>query len=48
MSFLEVPLKHRTLWSTGDILLRGEVDLLLKDNAGTWLRATFLVDRGAK
>jgi hypothetical protein len=48
VSVLEVPLKHRTLWSTGDILLRGEVDLLLKDNAGAWLRATFLVDPGSE
>ncbi len=47
MSRLEVPLKHRTLWSTGDILVHGEVELLLKTN-GTWVRERFLVDSGSE
>jgi hypothetical protein len=37
MSRLEVPLKHRTLWATGDILLRAELVLLIKDNLGRYL-----------
>lgn len=44
MSRLELPLKYQTLWSTGDITLRGEVDLLLKDHSGNWLPLTFRVD----
>jgi hypothetical protein len=36
MSRLEVPLLHRVLWSTGDLLLRAELGLLLKDKAGHW------------
>src|SRR5947209_5468888 len=48
MSRLEVPLKHRILFATGDLLLRAELDLLLKDNQGTWRPVAFLVDSGAE
>jgi hypothetical protein len=48
MSRLEVPLHFRTLWATGDILLRAEVGLLLKDHAGAWKQETFLVDSGTE
>jgi hypothetical protein len=48
MSRLEIPFKHRTLWATGDILLRAELDLLLKDSSGAWRPATFLVDSGSE
>ncbi len=48
MRHLEVPLQHRTLWATGDVLLRAELRLLLKDNAGQWRAATFLVDSGSE
>jgi hypothetical protein len=34
MSRLEVPLRDRKLWATGDVFLRAELDLLLNDNAG--------------
>jgi hypothetical protein len=34
MSRLEVPFKHRTLWATGDLLLRAELDFFLKDRWG--------------
>jgi hypothetical protein len=36
MSRLVVPLLEKKLWSTGDILLRAEFNLLLKDSAGNW------------
>ncbi len=48
MSRLGVPLLHRTLWATGDILLRAELDLRIKDNAGNWHQETFRVDSGTE
>ncbi|HVS35547.1 MAG TPA: hypothetical protein VMS17_08195, partial [Gemmataceae bacterium] len=48
MSRLEIPFKHRTLWTTGDLLLRAELDLFLKDGTGAWQPATFLVDSGSE
>jgi hypothetical protein len=44
VSRLALPLKYQTLWNTGDIILRGELDLLLKDSAGNWPQQTFRVD----
>jgi hypothetical protein len=34
MSRLEQPLLYRILWNTGDLILRAEIELLLKDNHG--------------
>lgn len=48
MSRLEVPLLDRKLWATGDVLLRAELDLFLKDSAGNWQRETFRVDCGSE
>jgi len=48
MSRLEVPFQYRTLWATGDLLLRAELDLLLKDASGKWRPETFLVDSGSE
>jgi hypothetical protein len=48
MSRLEVPIRYRTLWVTGDLLLRAHLDLLLKNNAGHWCQETFLVDSGTE
>ena len=48
MSRLAVPILDRTLWTTGDVLLRAEVDLLLKDHSGVWRQETFLVDSGTE
>ncbi|MFI5454885.1 MAG: hypothetical protein ACHRXM_05480 [Isosphaerales bacterium] len=48
MSRLEVPLQYRKLRATGDVLLRSELDLLLKDNARQWKADTFLVDSGTE
>jgi hypothetical protein len=48
MSRLEVRLRDRKLWATGDVLLRAELDLLLNDNAGQGEADTFLVDSGTE
>jgi hypothetical protein len=48
MSRLEVPLLHRTLWATGDVLLRAELRLLLKDRNGIWKPRRFRVDSGSE
>jgi hypothetical protein len=44
MSRLEIPLHHHVLWSTGDLVLRAYLDLLVKDSLGNWHRQTFRVD----
>jgi hypothetical protein len=44
MSRLQVPLVGKLLWATGDVLLRGELDLLLRDNNGILKPALFRVD----
>jgi hypothetical protein len=48
MSRLEIPLLDRKLWATGDILLRAELAVALKDSAGNWSPETFRVDSGAE
>jgi hypothetical protein len=48
MSRLSVPIQGRVLYATGDLLLRAELDLLLKTNAGGWVQERFLVDSGAE
>jgi hypothetical protein len=48
MSRLEVAVVSRTLWHTRDILLRADLDLLLKDSAGKWPKRRFLVDTGTE
>lgn len=48
MSRLEVPLQYRKLRATGDIPLRAELDLLLKDNTGQWKPDIFPVDSGTE
>src|SRR5262245_7874102 len=47
MSRLESPIKRDILYATGDILLRAELVLLLKDNSGNWQPETFRVDTGS-
>jgi hypothetical protein len=44
MSRLVVPLRHRKLWAAGDVLLRAELELRLKDGAGNWAQEIFRVD----
>jgi hypothetical protein len=41
MSRLQKPLNDRVLWSTGDLILWAELDLLLKDGLGNWQAQTF-------
>jgi hypothetical protein len=48
VSRLEVPLLGKTLVATGDILLRAELDLLIKTNAQTWEQVVFRVDSGTE
>ena len=48
MSRLEVPLLGKPVWKTGEILLRAELDLLIKDNSGGWQAETFRVDPGTE
>jgi hypothetical protein len=48
MSRLAIPLVHRILWSTGDILLRPELFLAVKTDQGTWEEVSFLVDSGSE
>jgi hypothetical protein len=48
MSRLQVPLKYRTLWATGDVLIRPELDVQLRTNQQTWIDATFRVDSGTE
>jgi hypothetical protein len=48
MSRLEVPIIGKMLWSTGDVALRADLELRLKDSSGTWKGHTFLVDTGSE
>jgi hypothetical protein len=44
MSRLQVPLNARILWSTGDIVLWAELNVVVKDDRGNWQPHTFRVD----
>ncbi len=44
MSRLQKPINERVLWSTGDLILWAELDLLLKDSFGNWQVQSFRVD----
>ncbi|MFI5457345.1 MAG: aspartyl protease family protein [Isosphaerales bacterium] len=48
MPRIERPLKFRTLQTTGEVLLRAELELAIKTNRGTWEEMTFLVDSGTE
>ena len=48
MSRLEVPLQHRMLEATGDIVVWGELFLSLKTNRGVWKQVLFRVDPGTE
>jgi hypothetical protein len=48
MSRLEVPLKYRTLHTTGDTLLWAGLILSLKSNRGAWKEIPFRVDSGTE
>jgi hypothetical protein len=46
MSRLEVPLLTKMVWATGDIVVRAELDLLIRDENGVLRPETFRVDSG--
>jgi hypothetical protein len=46
MSRLEIPLAYRTLRTTGDVVVRAELDLELKTDQGTWETAECHEDSG--
>jgi hypothetical protein len=48
MARIEVPLIDKTLRTTGDRVLRADLDLEVKTNLGTWHPFTFLVDPGTE
>jgi hypothetical protein len=48
MARLVTPLTHRTLWATGDGLLRAKLRLSLKTDRGIRVVETFLVDSGSE
>lgn len=43
-SRLEVPLLSKKIWATGDLVLRAELDLLIRNENGVWRPETFRVD----
>jgi hypothetical protein len=46
MSRLEVPLLSKKVWVTGDLVLRAELDLMIRDVNGIRSPVTFRVDSG--
>src|SRR4051812_24516690 len=48
MSRLELPLAYRTFQSTGEVVLRAELNLELKTNQGTWQMVRYRVDSGTE
>ncbi len=48
MSRLILPLAHKKLRTTGDVVLHPELNLTIKTNQGTWEPVVFLVDPGTE
>ena len=48
MSRLVLPLLDRKLWATGDVLLRAELELLVKAGGGNWKSQVFRADPGSE
>ncbi len=48
MSKLEVPLLGKAVWATGDMLLRAELDILVKTRIGSWESLVFRADSGSE
>ena len=48
MSRVELPLVSRTLKSTGDDVVRAELDLELRTDQNTWVMVRFVVDSGTE
>jgi hypothetical protein len=48
MSQIEIPLVARKLQTTGDDVVRAELDLELETDHGTWMTVSFRVDSGTE
>jgi hypothetical protein len=48
MSRLEVPLLSKRIWATGDLVLRAELELFVRDENGVWKPEVFRVDSGTE
>jgi len=46
MSRLAIPVDGRTLYATGDVMLRVRIGLLVRNGSGGWSRRLFRVDSG--
>ncbi len=48
MSRLELPLTYRKLQTTGDVVVRAELNLQVKTNQRNWVTLRFLIDSGTE
>jgi hypothetical protein len=48
MSRIEIPLIHRKLRTTGDEVVRAELELEIKNERGRWENLRFIVDSGTE
>ena len=48
VTHLEIPLLSKRIWATGDLVLRAELDLVIRGNDGIWRPETFRVDSGTE
>jgi hypothetical protein len=48
MSRIAIPIAGQVLWSTGDIRLSADIDLLLKDSSGNLISDSFRLDTGTE
>jgi hypothetical protein len=48
MSRIEIPLVYRRLQTSGDVVLRADLELQLKTNHGTWVTVGFRFDSGTE
>ena len=48
MPRLEIPLLSKKVWATGDVVIRAEMELLIRDDSGVLRPETFRVDSGTE
>lgn len=48
MSRISIPITGQILWSTGDVRLRADLELLLKDSSGNFSPESFRFDSGTE
>jgi len=48
MSRIAIPIAGQILWSTGDVRLRADINLLLRNSSGNLIPETFRVDTGSE